>query len=61
MIGKLNLKQQFDIEDLKKINLRLNGFTVGEIKQILREAFSCFRTDLSAHHLDQMLKKYRPA
>jgi hypothetical protein len=28
------------LEGLKKINLRLNGFSVGEIKQILREAYS---------------------
>lgn len=29
MIGRLNLKEELDIEGLKKINLRLNGFTVG--------------------------------
>ena len=26
-------------EDLKQFNLRLNGYSIGEIKQILRDAY----------------------
>lgn len=46
---------------MRKINLRLNGFTIGEVKQILRESFTQWGQDLSGPKLEEMLKKYRPS
>lgn len=61
MIQRLGLKEEMDLEDLKRINLRLNGFNVGEIKQILREVSNREGTFLTFGALEEMLKKYRPA
>ena len=46
MIDNLKLKESIDIEDLKQINLRLNGFSIGEIKQFLRDAFVSHETSI---------------
>lgn len=61
LIDRLDLEHPMSLEGLKKINLRLNGFSVGEIKQILREAYSHFGQELTEHKFEDMLKKYRPA
>ena len=61
MVQRLHLKEEITVDHLKKLNLRLNGFSVGEIKQILRETYGVYGLDLCYTHLDEMLKKYRPS
>ena len=47
MFKRLGLLSGYDIEGIKRINLRLNGFSVGEIKQILREAYTVWGKGLT--------------
>ena len=47
MANRLQLHYKVNIESLKRINLRLNGFSVGEIKQILREAYTVWGDELT--------------
>ena len=61
MIENLSLQQPIDSEDLKQINLRLNGFSIGEIKQLLRDAFISYEHKINKDNLQTVLKKYRPA
>lgn len=39
MFDDLKLVEGISIDDIKQFNLRLNGFGIGEIKQILRDAY----------------------
>lgn len=36
-----------ELEDLKAVNLRMNGFSIGEIKQIIREAFTASDSNIT--------------
>lgn len=47
--------------DIKEINLRLNGFSIGEIKQIIRESYLMDNTELKKSNLLFVLKNFRPA
>lgn len=48
-------------DDIKQFNLRLNGFGIGEIKQILRDAFINKGSEINKDILLETLKQYRPS
>ena len=47
--------------DINEINLRLNGFSNGEIKQIIREAYLVTKEQLTKGNLLAVVKNFRPA
>lgn len=50
-----------DEADVREINLRLNGFSTGEIKQIIREAYLMDNKELKKGNILLALKNSRPA
>lgn len=50
-----------ELEDLKAVNLRMNGFSIGEIKQIIREAFTASDSNITRESIEQILKNYKPS
>jgi len=47
--------------DIHEANLRLNGFSNGEIKQIVREAYLLTEESLGRQELASTLKNFRPS
>ena len=48
-------------DDVRQFNLRLNGFSIGEIKQILRDAYIKNKQRINKDALFEALKNYRPS
>lgn len=46
---------------MKQFNLRLNGFSIGEIKHILRDAYLIHGYNFNKDTILDILKKYRPS
>ena len=61
MFNDLNLTNKLSEDDLKQFNLRLNGFSLGEIKQILRDAYIMKEDSIDKEILLDILKRYRPS
>lgn len=61
MFNDLNLTHKLSEDELKQFNLRLNGFSLGEIKQILRDAYIMKGDSIDRDILLDILKKYRPS
>ena len=60
MLSNMNI-DKISEEDIKQFNLRLNGYSIGEIKQILRDAFILKGEEIQKEDLFGILKKYRPS
>ena len=43
--------EKITLDEIKQFNLRLNGFSIGEIKQILRDGYLLKKEELSKDDL----------
>ena len=53
--------EQITEEEIKQFNLRLNGYSIGEIKQILRDSYLLYGDNITKDDLFSILKKYKPS
>jgi hypothetical protein len=55
------MDKKINDDELKQFNIRLNGFSIGEIKQILRDAFIMKGKEINRDTLLEILKQYKPS
>ena len=56
----IKLEQSPNEETIKSINLRMNGFSISEIQQILRDAYLEHGRQLTTNTIEGILKGFKP-